>query len=184
MTIAKEKEVGDWFTTYTGKKFYPVTPKPEDVCIEDIAHALSNVCRFGGHCRSHYSVGQHSVLVSHILAPHGKQVQFYGLMHDATEAYVGDMVRPLKQSLPDYQVVEERVWEAICEKFNIISILPPVVKWADNIALMTERRDIIHPCPDEWIIRPEDYPPMPFRVVPFPPEKSEALFLEHFERLK
>ena len=81
---------GDWFLTYTGRQFWPLDPRPEDICIRDIAHHLSLCCRFNGACRVHYSVAQHSVMVANILpAP----LRFWGLMHDATEAYVGDMVR-------------------------------------------------------------------------------------------
>ena len=101
---------GDWFVTYSGKQFWPLDPQPQDVCVRDIAHHLSLVCRFGGAVRTHYSVAQHSLIVADILPP---RLKLRGLLHDATEAYVGDMVRPLKRFMPDYREVENKVWAAI-----------------------------------------------------------------------
>ncbi len=79
--------------TFSRTMFYPLDPHPEDVHIVDIAHALANICRFGGHAKRFYSVAQHSVLVSRIVEP---EDALHGLMHDAAEAYVGDVVRPIK----------------------------------------------------------------------------------------
>ena len=82
-----------WIETYTGKKVYPLRPDEETLCVEDIAHALALTCRFGGHCSEFYSVAQHSCLVSD-LCPDG--LKLAGLMHDAAEAYLGDVVSPIK----------------------------------------------------------------------------------------
>jgi len=95
-----------WFLTASGKRFWPLDPRPEDICIEDIAHALSHICRFGGHVREPYSVAQHSVIVSMIVKPENA---LYGLLHDAAEAYAGDMVRPLKRGMPAYRSIESAV---------------------------------------------------------------------------
>jgi uncharacterized protein len=85
---------GDWIQTYTGKQFWPLSPLPEDIVIEDIAHALSMQCRFGGHVRTFYSVAQHSVHVSLLVEP---QYALWGLLHDAAEAYLVDLPRPIKK---------------------------------------------------------------------------------------
>lgn len=84
------------FNTFSGRSVSLYDPTPEMICIEDIAHALSHVCRFGGHTREFYSVAQHSCLVSY-LAP--AEWRLAALMHDATEAYLGDVIRPLKNIL-------------------------------------------------------------------------------------
>src|ERR1700724_2684254 len=85
---------GGWQQTFTGRRFYPLSPRVEDVCIEDIAHALSNICRYGGHCREFYSVAQHCNMVSDWMP----EFKLEGLLHDSPEAYIGDMVRPVKHS--------------------------------------------------------------------------------------
>jgi 5'-deoxynucleotidase YfbR-like HD superfamily hydrolase len=117
-----------------------LSPRVEDIWIDDIAHSLANLCRFGGHCRQFYSVAQHSVLVSRLVPLH---LAFVGLMHDATEAYVGDMVRPLKYSLPQFLEIEDAIWRLIARRFDLPLHLPAEVKEADDIALVTERRDLI-----------------------------------------
>jgi len=169
---------GDWFTTYTGKKFYPVDPHPDDICIWDIAHALARICRFGGHVQEFYSVAQHSVLVSDDCS----SAPLQALLHDATEAYVGDVVRPLKYALPDYIVIEERVWEAVCEKFGMQKLMHPHVKISDNKALMTERRDLLTPTDHVWSL---DGKVKPFdqKIIPMSPVQAESLFMQRFKQL-
>src|SRR5687767_13374438 len=97
---------GDWICTYQGIQFWPLDPKPEDVSIIDIAHALSNVCRFGGHSRWFYSVSQHSYYVSLYTRPENA---LYALLHDAPESYIGDCVRPLKPYLTNFQSIEDNI---------------------------------------------------------------------------
>jgi len=86
----------EWIQTYTGKKFWAFDAAIADICIEDIAHALAMRCRFGCHCKEFYSVAQHSVIVSHHLPP---ELKLWGLLHDATEAYLPDVPRPQKGRL-------------------------------------------------------------------------------------
>jgi len=83
--------IGDWIQTYTGKRFWPLDPRPEDVDILDIAHSLSLLCRFTGHTSSFYSVSQHSILVAQEVP---KRLRLWALFHDAAEAYIGDIARP------------------------------------------------------------------------------------------
>lgn len=87
---------GDWMQTYTGRKFWPLNPRAEEVYIEDIAHSLALSCRFNGHCKVFYSIAQHSVLVSQIVKP---TQQLIALLHDSAEAYLGDIIRPIKRFL-------------------------------------------------------------------------------------
>jgi 5'-deoxynucleotidase YfbR-like HD superfamily hydrolase len=125
-----------YLCTYTGKHFNYENIKPESIDIEDIAHALSNICRFNGHLMQFYSVAQHSVFVSTLVAP---AIALEALLHDAAEAYLCDVPNPLKQLLPDYQRIESQVHAAICDKFNIPAKPSPEVKTADLIALATEK---------------------------------------------
>ena len=82
-----------YLSTYTGKKFYPYDPRPEQICIEDIAHGLSMLCRFAGQCRFFFSVAEHSIAVAHLLPAN---LKLFGLLHDASEAYLVDLPRPVK----------------------------------------------------------------------------------------
>lgn len=133
---------GDWICTSTGIEFWPLDPRPDEIQIEDIAHALANVCRFGGHVRAFYSVAQHSVLVARYVIdrrlPDGGVAAKQALLHDAAEAYIGDMVRPLKRQLPDYKEAENLIWQAIAVRFGLPSKLHPLVKEADEVLVATE----------------------------------------------
>lgn len=171
---------GDWFLTFKGRQFYPLDPRAGDVCIYDIAHHLSLTCRFNGACRVFYSVAQHSCIVSDHLYPRSR---LPGLMHDATEAYCGDMVRPLKRSLLAYELVEAGIWQAILCRYKVIAwdaATRLVVKVADNRALMTERRDLLNPSPHPWSVSEAEYPPFPGRIVAWSPRRAEAEFLSRF----
>jgi uncharacterized protein len=180
--------IGDWFQTYTGRKFYPLDPRAEDVCIVDIAHALANICRFGGHTTSFYSVAEHSVLVSDIIrhftigAVFDQETVFKGLMHDATEAYVGDMIRPLKRSMSAYKVAEHAVWLVICEHFQMSPEMHPIIKEADNRALMTERRDLLKDTGHKWSLE-DDFPPIDRRILHLDPFDAENAFIRCFKAL-
>lgn len=126
----------------------PLNLQPEDVRVEDIAHALSHQCRFSGHTRRFYSVAEHSVRVCHLLRleGHPERVQLQGLLHDAAEAYLLDLPRPLKQH-PEighaYRDAEYRVWGAIALALGVCPITYDVVHQADLVLLATERRDLM-----------------------------------------
>jgi uncharacterized protein len=125
-----------WFPTYTGIKFYPLTPTPEMIRIEDIAHHLSLICRFLGATRTMDSVAQHSVVVSRCLQNRENadvDTLLWGLLHDAGEAYSGDMVPPIKAMSPFIQRIENRVLRIIIEKYNLKWPEPPIVKKWDMI---------------------------------------------------
>lgn len=146
-----------WILTRSGRKFDLANPTADMVDPADIAHSLSMQCRFNGHTNRYYSVAQHCYLVADMVPPEDRLA---GLLHDATEAYVGDMVRPLKEGMRDwanchglacaYEVAEQRVWEAICDRFSLSPVLPPSVKHADLVALATEKRDLMPAHPEPW----------------------------------
>ena len=177
---------GDWMQTFSGRRFWPAEPEPRDVAIEDIAHALSNACRYGGHCLRFYSVAQHSVLVSNLVPD---ELSLHGLLHDAAEAYLGDMISPLRRTLRDsspmYEALHSRVDMAISRRFGLRPLTPAqaaALKHADLVALATERRDLMRPTGDEWpvldgIVADDE------EIVAWSPGGSEAVFLDTFEGL-
>jgi len=126
--------------THTGKRFDVFAPDTDLIDPRDIAHSLAHLCRFNGHCREFYSVAQHSCIVADLVPEEHK---LDALLHDATEAYVGDMVRPLKEWMPAYQDVESLIWKHICTRFDLDAETPASVRQADMIALATERRDLM-----------------------------------------
>lgn len=169
-----------WYQTFSGRRFNPLNATPDDIYIEDIAHSLSLICRFGGHCKHFYSVGQHSILCAQHVPP---EYQFQALMHDATEAYIGDMVTPLKNQMPKFHQVEDRLWKIIAKKFQLPRELANEVKVADRQALGTERRDLLdnrehHP----WKIL-KGIKIWPETISPWSPLATEAKFLQSFHYL-
>ncbi|MEK6898088.1 MAG: YfbR-like 5'-deoxynucleotidase [Nanoarchaeota archaeon] len=171
---------GNWAQTYTGKQFWPLDPKEDEVNITDIAHALSMQCRFNGHCNNFYSVAQHSVLVSRIVK--SKQA-LAALLHDAAEAYTGDLVSPLKKNLPEeFKKIEEEIEQAIFKHFNISEIDYNEIKKADKRTLITEMRDLMGKPPAKW---DEEgvFEPLPEKIIPLMPNEAKRLFLERFKEL-
>lgn len=169
---------GDWFQTYSGVKFYPYDPNPEDVKLEDIAHHLSLMCRFNGGTKVFYSVAQHSVLVSQQVAP---QFALWGLLHDAGEAYVGDMVRPLKLGMRQFREVEALVMEAVALRFGLSLPEPFEVKDADVVLLYTERRDMLK-VQRFWSLS-DQVKLLPNILEAWSPREAEALFLKRYHQL-
>jgi len=158
-----------WFESNSGKRIYPTSPVAENICIEDIAHALSHCCRFAGHCREFYSVAAHSVLVYHLVNEHTncKHTLAAALTHDAAEAYTHDITRPLKQQMPWYKYKKlEARWEvAIMEKLGIDACVVDwdLIKDADNEALRLEAKHLMLSGGKDWGISvqreytPHDY---------------------------
>ncbi len=175
--VAPPHRSGQWMQTHTGRRFYPLDPRREDICIEDIAHALSNICRFGGHVRDFYSVAQHSVIVASLLPPH---LQLAGLLHDASEAYLVDIPKPLKVVLPDYQRIERRLESIIAEVFSV-SFSDPAIKRADSVALVSEARDLLGVVPVEWDCF-EDGIALVDPIFPIAPHHARRAFLYAFKK--
>lgn len=160
---------GDWIQTFTGKQFYPADPRPEDVDIRDIAHSLSHICRFNGHCSRHYSVAEHSILVALHVAwddAHSEtraQDTLAALLHDASEAYLCDIPRPLKRmpEMAPYRAMEANVERVIAERFGLPYPMPAIVKRHDERALATEYRDLVLSKHHGWSLREKPWEDMP-----------------------
>lgn len=163
----------------SGNYFYILDPLASEFDIEDIAHALSHICRFTGHCHTFYSVAQHSVLASHVVPP---EHALAGLLHDAAEAFIGDVAKPLKMLLPDYRRIEIQIEGVIAARFELPIPLPNCVKAADRVLLRTEQRDLMHADGHVWSLT-EDAEPLPDRIVPLPPAEAKAQFLSRFQEL-
>ena len=145
---------GDWMQTFTGIEFYPLDPRPDEINIEDIAHALSMLCRYGGHVRQFYSVAEHSIRVCELCPP---EYAVWGLLHDAAEAYMVDLPRPIKRYSEIgrlYREAEDRLMIAICERFGLTwqDPMPEPVERADKGMLWVESRDLMppNPCWEKW----------------------------------
>lgn len=186
------ERVGNWSQTFTGRRFWPLDPRPDDFCVEDIAHALALQCRFAGHCRVPYSVAEHSVRVSLYAEerlrhyhPHGpevvRQFSLAALLHDASEAYCVDVPRPLKPYIQGYAEIEGAVQIAIEQWADIPrgSIGNSLIKHADEVLLATEARDLMV-ITSPWHLRAE---PLAEALMPWKWETAEHEFLTRFVEL-
>lgn len=175
-----------YIATYSGNQFFLLEPRQEDINIFDIAHALALQCRWTGHCKFHYSVAQHSWYCSFI----GPQEEaFDRLMHDASEAYMADMSRPLKhftEAGSVYLKQEAVVQHAIAQRFGFSKVEPPSVKIADNQMLYAERAQIMNYTFDEaqaWIAD-KDRNDFGVKIESWSPALAEQKFLSRFFDLK
>jgi 5'-deoxynucleotidase YfbR-like HD superfamily hydrolase len=178
--------VSPFIETYSGLTFAPLKPIFADIRIADIAHALANQGRFSGHTRFRYSVGQHSVLVSELLEVlgHPHPVQLWGLLHDASEAYLVDLPTPLKRHPVFgriYRAAEKRVQRAVCVRFGLPVREPAAVTEADRVLLATEVRDQMHGKRPYW--KKITAKPMPDRIRPWMSGVVEYEFLRRFKEL-
>lgn len=186
-----------WIETFSGRQFWSMDPRAEEVMIEDIAHSLCNLCRFAGHSRVFYSVGRHSENCRRVAerlrgsSPDALRLQMLCLIHDAAEAYIGDLPRPIKQFIPEFKVVERKVEAVIYEALQIV---PPTeeeerfVKHIDNYMLCIEGRlltrnlndwtsEIVEGCP--FTLDEED-----FREEYFTREYTDQEFIATYHKLK
>jgi len=148
-----------YMLTASGKHFDLLDPKPEQVDHSDIFASISKLCRFTGHCNETYTVGQHSLLVMSLVP---EEFQLEALLHDAAEAYTGDVGTPMKVALgPAFRAIEHRIEAVIREKYGLPEELSPEVKHADTVALGLEKR---------WLM-PEDYEAWPvLEGIELPPD--------------
>lgn len=163
--------------TFSGETINPLHPDPTHIHVVDIAHSLSNQCRFTGHTREFYSTAQHCYYTSQLVSAENA---LWALLHDATEAYLADISRPVKYQ-PEfgdvYKKYEARLEIAVIERFNLSDPMPKEVKDADTLMLWTEVRDLM----------PQDIPmeaeAASFAVEPWLPEEAELRFLERYAEL-
>ena len=150
-------------------------PEAAVVDINDIAHSLSLQCRYNGHVSEHYNVAHHSVIVSQHCP---KEDALWGLLHDASEAYLGDVNSPLKSVLGMYKVIEKRHMNAICKAFGLPAEEPKGVWVADKEVYLAEERDLRN----RTVVR-EGLVAYPSRIVPLSSGVSKAAFLARFDQL-
>lgn len=177
-----EPRIGGWMQTFTGRAVYPMDLRPDDICIEDIAHSLAHQCRYNGHCLRFYSVAEHSVLIARWLRDkHSDYVALEGLLHDATEAYLADVPRPVKPFLQGYKEAEARAAWAIAEAFDLDALEPsPCVHEADNRILHDERQQNMARSEREWSLSGVR---LGVTLQFWSPERAKAEFLALFEEL-
>jgi hypothetical protein len=173
---------GPYLQTVSGRWVNPFDPDPEQLDIADITRALANTCRFGGHCRSFYSVAQHSVIVSELVEQRGGDAEdaFAALMHDASEAYLGDMPHPIKHRSElgaAFKAAEDRLEDVLRERFKIKPDVPEI-KRADRALLATERRAF---SAEDWHWPElEGVEPLDLQLTAWPPDEAAAKFADRY----
>ena len=163
----------------SGKLFDFLDPHGSDFDVEDIAHGLAHVCRYAGQCRAFYSVAEHSILVADTVAEFG----YEALLHDAAEAFIGDVTRPFKQLLPEYKRIEASVEDAIVKRFQLDPLSRNAVKQADLRVLAAEQEQIMAPGCADWA-KEAGINPAPVRVRHLDPVSAKAAFMERYTRYR
>jgi hypothetical protein len=166
---------GDWMQTFTGRQFFPVAPHAEDIDPADVAHALGMICRYGGHTTRFYSVAEHCVLMSRAVS---EENAAWALLHDATEAYVGDMVRPLKHQpqMAPYREIEDRLMTVIAQRFGLVGdTIPEEVHSVDTRILLDERATVLRPTGHQWST--DGVEPLGVEIQGWSPSTAEAHYV-------
>lgn len=185
-TLALEgKSTEAWIMTQSGRMFFFENPHPRSIVIEDIAHALSQICRFTGHVRCHYSVAEHSIRVSYLAEQkYGREFAKEGLLHDAAEAYVSDLNGPLKRLIGDgYKRWEDIAEKAVADVFGFNTAKSKEVKDCDGVVYLTEKRDLFPPYNLPFTSYP-DKEPLPDPIIPMSSELARLLFLHRYQEVK
>lgn len=170
---------GPTILLYSGNYFNYERPHDSAWTLEDIAHGLALTCRFGGQARRYYSVAEHSVYVSQLVPP---ELAWDALMHDAAEAFICDMPKPLKEMLPDYKRIEKHVESAIVERYDLIDPMPREIKLADIQMLRAEQMQVMLNNDDwHWTF---DVPEPKITIAALSPLKAKALFLGRARELR
>jgi hypothetical protein len=179
-----------WIQTASGRQFWPMSPRSQDVDLDDIAHALAMKCRYSGHTQKFYSVAEHSVHIACALLRdgHGPHVALWGLVHDRPEAYLPDVARPIKPYLPGFKEIEEAVaretlvaltvaaphWECLCGE-------PAIVKVYDTRILQDEKPVLMPHTPADWGLSGA---PLGVSIQCWGPTEAKVQFLRSWEVLK
>jgi uncharacterized protein len=201
-TVRVPRSEDTFIRTYTGRRFWPLDPRAEEIFIEDIAHHLANECRFTGATYCHYSVAEHSVRVSKLaeqlilkqnrtrgarVITSAREIALWGLLHDASEAYLKDIASPVKRApgLGElYRAIEKQLMGEVIARFDLMPHEPAVVKEADNILFATEMRDlmdVVEGTEDQWHCA--GFARLPERIYPMDAQRAEVEFLRRFEAL-
>lgn len=148
MTTYQQERVGDYIQVNSGRRFYVLDPRAEDITMIDVAHALSNLCRFTGHGDRFYCVGEHSIQCARVARKLGYStlIQLYCLLHDGSEAVVNDLARPVKQNIPQYKEVEDRIMAVIWKVAGLPSPTKDdykIVKTIDNTLFVNEMEQLM-----------------------------------------
>lgn len=159
-----------YILTASQRKFWPLNPDWGDIVIEDIAHALSNKCRFTGHTKTFYSVAQHSVLVARNCID-----QRWGLLHDAAEAYLPDVAKPIKNYLEGFQAIESKILRCVAYRFGLPEEIPEEIGIVDQRMCLTEMRDLM-----DGASRFEAYD---LKIVPWSPKVARDNFIQAFRTI-
>ena len=172
-----------WIETLSGRRFHFQEPDPDAMCIEDIAGAISKLCRYNGHCLRFYSVAEHCVLLAEAAQFQGfsLQTQYDLLMHDAAEAYLCDLPRPIKHQLAEYKAVEAKIERVMALKF-CYQLDNPVVKEWDSRIIRDERDQNMSRSGNEWAT--DVLEPLGVRLGFWDPTIAEAQYLSAYDRLR
>lgn len=162
----------------SGNYFNYQHPEHSQWTLDDIAHGLAMTCRFGGQARRYYSVAEHSVYVSRLVPA---ELAWDALMHDAAEAFICDMPKPLKELLPDYKAVEKRVESAIAGRYGLRDPMPAEIKIADIQMLRAEQLQVMGNN-DDWVWT-FDVPEPDVTIACLLPDEAKALFLARADEL-
>lgn len=171
--------MSSWMQLYSGEPFYPMDATQDDIHIYDIAHALGNVCRYAGHCHTFYSVAEHSWHLSYSV---DSENALWALLHDAAEAYIGDIVRPLKHEIQSYLDLEEYLERIIFNKFGLTGPMPDQVKEHDLRIVVDEREQLMAPPRLPWPML-EGCEPLGIRVNTWNPDQARFMFLARYNQL-
>ncbi|MFN4169980.1 MAG: hypothetical protein ACK4HD_16845 [Pannonibacter phragmitetus] len=176
MTEAEPRK-GDWMQTYTGRQFWPLDPRPEDVDIRDIARSHAMMCRYAGHVGKFYSVAEHCCHIFDAAADLGPEGRLWALLHDAAEAYVVDVPRPVKPYLTNYRGLEDGVMAAIAAHFGLPMEMPAAIKELDRRILADERAHVACVTEHEWS---DCGPALGIEILGWQPIEAERQFLSRF----